>query len=194
MAKESVKILQGKLDVESLISQLNAALAEEWLAYYQYWIGALVVEGAMRPNVQSEFEEHANEERKHAEMIAKRIIELEGVPVLDPQKWSELARCKYDTPQDFDSVCLLNDNVASERCAILRYQEIADFTNGKDFTTCDMAKKILAEEEEHEQDLQDYLTDIARMKKSILGKLFIVSTGTGKLCEPFEILPRPRDR
>ena len=29
MAKESVKILQGKLDVESLISQLNAALAEE---------------------------------------------------------------------------------------------------------------------------------------------------------------------
>ena len=36
MAKESVKILQGKLDVESLISQLNAALAEEWLAYYQY--------------------------------------------------------------------------------------------------------------------------------------------------------------
>ena len=62
-------------------------MAEEWLAYYQYWIGALVVEGAMRPNVQSEFEEHANEERKHAEMIAKRIIELEGVSLfLDPPK------------------------------------------------------------------------------------------------------------
>ena len=53
MARESVKILQGKLDVESLISQLNAALAEEWLAYYQYWVGALVVEGAMRADVQS---------------------------------------------------------------------------------------------------------------------------------------------
>ena len=51
MARESVKILQGKLDVESLISQLNAALAEEWLAYYQYWVGALVVEGAMRADV-----------------------------------------------------------------------------------------------------------------------------------------------
>lgn len=149
MARESVKILQGKLDVESLISQLNAALAEEWLAYYQYWVGALVVEGAMR---------------------ADRIIELEGVPVLDPKQWFELARCKYDAPQGFDSVSLLKDNVASERCAILRYQEIADFTNGKDFTTCDIAKHILAEEEEHEQDLQDYLTDIARMKKSFLEK------------------------
>ena len=60
MARESVKILQGKLDVESLISQLNAALAEEWLAYYQYWVGALVVEGAMRADVQGEFEEHAS--------------------------------------------------------------------------------------------------------------------------------------
>ena len=170
MARESVKILQGKLDVESLISQLNAALAEEWLAYYQYWVGALVVEGAMRADVQSEFEEHVEEERKHAQLLANRIIELEGVPVLDPKKWFELARCKYDAPQEFDSISLLKDNVASERCAILRYQEIADFTNGKDFTTCDIAKHILAEEEEHEQDLQDYLTDIARMKKSFLEK------------------------
>ena len=140
MARESVKILQGKLDVESLISQLNAALSEEWLAYYQYWVGALVVEGAMRADVQGEFEEHAEEERRHAQLLADRIIELEGVPVLDPKKWFELARCKYDAPQGFDSVSLLKDNVASERCAILRYQEIADFTNGKDFTTCDIAK------------------------------------------------------
>ena len=123
-----------------------------------------------RQDVQGEFEEHAEEERRHAQLLADRIIELEGVPVLDPKKWFELARCKYDAPQGFDSVSLLKDNVASERCAILRYQEIADFTNGKDFTTCDIAKHILAEEEEHEQDLQDYLTDIARMKKSFLDK------------------------
>ena len=166
MARERVKILQGKLDVESLISQLNAALAEEWLAYYQYWVGALVVEGAMRADVQGEFEEHAEEERRHAQLLADRIIELEGVPVLDPKQWFELARCKYDSPTDFDVVSLLNQNVASERCAILRYQEIAKFTDGIDFTTCDIAKHILAEEAEHEQDLQDYLTDIARMKKS----------------------------
>lgn len=170
MAKESVKILQGKLDVENLIDQLNAALSEEWLAYYQYWIGALVAEGAMRADVQDEFEEHAEEERQHAQLLADRIIELEGTPVLDPQKWFELARCRYDSPTDFDTVSLLNQNVASERCAILRYQEIADFTDGKDFTTCDIVKHILAEEEEHEQDLQDYLTDIARMKKSLLGQ------------------------
>ena len=170
MAKESVKILQKKLDVESLLSQLNAALSEEWLAYYQYWVGALVAEGAMRANVQAEFEEHANEELGHAKLLADRIIELEGVPVLDPKQWFELARCKYDAPNDSDVVSLLNQNVASERCAIVRYQQIAEFTDGKDFTTCEIAKHILAMEEEHEQDLQDYLTDIARMKSSFLNK------------------------
>ena len=92
MAKESVKILRGKLDVDNLLSQLNAALAEEWLAYYQYWVGALVVEGAMRSDVQGEFEEHAEEERHHAQLLADRIIELEGVPVLDPKQWFELMR------------------------------------------------------------------------------------------------------
>ena len=170
MAKESVKILQGKLDVKRLIEQLNAALSEEWLAYYQYWVGALVVEGAMRTGVQGEFEEHAEEERQHAQLIADRIIELEGTPVLDPKQWFELARCKYDTPTQFDTVSLLNQNVASERCAILRYQEIAKFTEGKDYTTCDIAKHILAEEEDHEQDLQDYLNDIAKMRESFLKK------------------------
>ena len=95
------------MDVDNLLSQLNAALAEEWLAYYQYWVGALVVEGAMRSDVQGEFEEHAEEERHHAQLLADRIIELEGVPVLDPKQWFELARCKYDSPTDFDVVSLL---------------------------------------------------------------------------------------
>ena len=125
MARESVKILQGKLDVESLISQLNAALSEEWLAYYQYWVGALVVEGAMRADVQGEFEEHAEEERRHAQLLADRIIELEGVPVLDPKKWFELARCKYDAPQGFDSVSLLKDNCVIRKLLTLPMEKIS---------------------------------------------------------------------
>lgn len=170
MAKESVKILQGKLDVSQLLEQLNAALSEEWLAYYQYWVGALVAEGAMRADVQREFEEHADEERQHAQLLADRIIELEGVPVLDPKRWFDLARCTYDAPDQFDTVNLLKQNVASERCAIIRYQEIANFTNGLDYTTCDIAKHILAEEEDHEQDLQDYLRDIQTMKEYFMSK------------------------
>ena len=59
MAKESVNILKDKIDIVDLLAQLNAALSEEWLAFYQYWVGSFVVEGAMRGDVQREFQEHA---------------------------------------------------------------------------------------------------------------------------------------
>ena len=120
MAKETVNILKDKIDIVELLAQLNAALSEEWLAFYQYWVGSFVVEGAMRGDVQREFQEHAAEEYNHAKLLADRIIELEGVPVLDPKQWFDLARCKYDAPVDFGSEVLLKQNVESERCAISR--------------------------------------------------------------------------
>ena len=56
MAKETVNILKDKIDIVELLAQLNAALSEEWLAFYQYWVGSFVVEGAMRGDVQREFQ------------------------------------------------------------------------------------------------------------------------------------------
>ena len=160
MARESILILKKNIDVPELLAQLNAALSEEWLAFYQYWIGAQIVEGAMRSDVQREFNEHALEEFAHAKMVADRIIQLEGTPVLDPAQWVALARCKYEAPLNSDVMSVLKQNIAAERCAIKRYEEIATFTNNLDYTTCDIAKRIMAEEETHEQDLQDCLRDI----------------------------------
>ena len=167
MAKESVLILRQRIDLPELLAQLNAALSEEWLAFYQYWIGAQVVEGAMRSDVQREFNEHALEEFAHAKMLADRIVQLEGVPVLDPMQWSILARCKYSIPLDTDVTNLLKQNIAAERCAVIRYEEIASLCNNVDYTTCDVAKRIMAEEEEHEQDLQDLLRDVEWIVKAI---------------------------
>ena len=46
-------------DVDNLIETLNAALADEWLAYYQYWVGAKVAKGPMRGTVAAELVQHA---------------------------------------------------------------------------------------------------------------------------------------
>ena len=45
--------------------------------------------------------------------------------------------------------------------------EIADFTNGKDHSTYQMAISILNDEIEHEHDIEDFLTDIERLKEDI---------------------------
>ena len=44
---------------------------------------------------------------------------------------------------------------------------MADFTNGLDHTTYQMATTILNEEIEHEQDIEDWITDIDSMKEEI---------------------------
>lgn len=163
MGKEAVKV--SSVNVKKLIEMLNAALAEEWLAYYQYWIGARMMEGPMRSEVEPELLVHANEELTHAELVAERIIQLGGTPVTNPTQWVKLARCEYEDPTDPYIEVILEQNLKGERCAIQRYQEIADYTAGKDHSTHQMAVQILNDELEHEDDIEAWLTDLNRMKE-----------------------------
>jgi len=165
MGKQAVDILS--IYVPRLIKMLNSALAEEWLAYYQYWIGARLMEGPMRSEIEPELLLHATQELNHAVLVVDRIIQLGGIPVIHPQDWFKLSRCKYDAPADPYVEVILEQNLRGERCAIQRYKEIADYTSGKDHTTHQMSTTILNEELEHENDIEDWLTDIKRMKQEL---------------------------
>jgi bacterioferritin len=154
------------LDVKELIQLLNRAYADEWLAYYQYWVGAQVAKGPMRGAVVAELMEHANDEFKHAEMLAKRILQLGGTPLLDPQDWFKNANCPYDAPKDPNVKTLIEQNIKGEQCAISVYKKIADLTIGKDLITHKMVLEILEDEVEHEDDLQNLLEDMNLMKGS----------------------------
>ena len=163
MGKEAIKV--SSVDVDKLIEMLNAALSEEWLAYYQYWIGARLMEGPMRSEVEPELLVHADEELGHAVLVVDRIIQLGGTPVINPKDWTKHARCAYEEPSDPYIERILEQNLAGERCAIKRYQEIADFTAGKDHATHQMAVQSLNDELEHENDIEDWITDLERMKE-----------------------------
>ncbi|MBP8790435.1 MAG: ferritin-like domain-containing protein [Breznakibacter sp.] len=163
MGKEAIKV--ASVDVKKLIGLLNAALSEEWLAYYQYWIGARLMEGPMRSEVEPELLVHADQELNHAMLVVNRIIQLGGTPVINPNQWTQLARCQYDEPNDPYIEVILEQNLKGERCAIQRYQEIADFTAGKDHSTYQLAVQILNEEVEHENDIEAWLADLTRMKE-----------------------------
>ncbi len=165
MGKKGIDII--KVDKDTLIQMLNAALAEEWLAYYQYWIGSKMMEGPMRSEIEPELMVHATEELGHAELVANRIIQLGGTPILNPSEWEKKARCAYETPDDPYVEKILEQNLKGERCAIERYQEIASFTEGKDQSTHQMAVQILNDELEHEQDIEDWMNDIRIMREDL---------------------------
>ena len=103
-------------------------------------------------------------------IAAERIVAI-GLAMFLP------AACGYEpwigsnsdvpVPIDADVINLLKQNIAAERCAVIRYEEIASLCNNVDYTTCDIAKRIMADEEKHEQDLQDLLRDIEWIARTV---------------------------
>lgn len=167
MGTRGREILASKgVKIEELVKLLNKALADEWLAYYQYWIGAKVAVGMPREAVVAELNQHATDELRHAGMLADRIIQLGGTPILEPKKWYDLTNCGYDAPSDPDVRKLLDQNIKGEQCAISTYKDLMDYTEGKDTVTYDMALQIMEDEIEHEEDLEAIKEDI----KVMMGK------------------------
>lgn len=152
-------VTKAGLNVDELIELLNKAYSDEWLAYYQYWVGAQVASGMMASTLIPELEEHANEELEHAKKLAKRIIELGGTPVLSPEEWYQKSTCGFMVPEHAEADRLLKQNVQGERCAIEVYNKLLFLVKDKDLITAHLIRQILEEEVEHEQDLEDLARD-----------------------------------
>jgi bacterioferritin len=151
------------IEVDRILTLLNQAYASEWLAYYQYWLGAKLIKGPMKDAVAAELTIHATEELSHATLLAGRIIQLGGTPVLSPEGWAKLSPCKYDAPEDPYVAVLLDQNIAGEQCAIATYKGLMDATKDKDMITYNLALTILEQEVEHEEDLQSLREDLDLM-------------------------------
>lgn len=166
MARVGNSIIKG-IEVGEIITLLNRAYADEWLAYYQYFIESKVVKGIMKDAAIAELNQHAADELRHATMVADRILQLGGTPLLHPNEWTKHSNCGYDAPSDFDVVSILKDAIKGEQCAIQTYSSIVDLTRNKDIVTYDLVSQILADEVEHEEDLQALHDDITEFVEDL---------------------------
>ena len=148
------------MDVDELLGMLNQAFADEWLAYYQYWLGAKIVKGPMKDAVAAELLLHAGEELAHADMLALRIIQLGGTPPISPEEWLKITHCGYEAPTDPFVKKILAQNIAGEQCAIDVYQHLMQTVRDADPVTYNIILTILQQEVEHEEDLQALDEDI----------------------------------
>jgi bacterioferritin len=148
------------MDINELLELLNQAFADEWLAYYQYWLGAKVVKGPMKDAIAAELLLHATEELAHADMLALRIIQLGGTPLISPEEWLSHTHCGYDAPADPSVGRILEQNIHGEQCAISVYQKLLQIVKDKDPVTYNIVLTILQQEVEHEEDLQSLQEDL----------------------------------
>jgi bacterioferritin len=149
--------------VKKVLKLLGKAYADEWLAYYQYWLGAKLAKGPMKEAVMAELLQHAADELRHADLVSNRIIQLGGTPATSPKDWYELTNCGYDAPVDPNVMKLLEQNIKGEQCAISVYNAMMKETRDDDPVTYNLALQIMTDEVEHEEDLQALQEDIELM-------------------------------
>lgn len=144
-----------QLDIDEACKHLNAALATEIMCVLRYRHHQIIAKGIDRPQVAAEFLEHALDEERHMMMIAERINQLGGDPDFNPGSVTQRTATEYGTGRDL--LKLIEEDLIAERIAIMVYRKLIDWFGLKDPTTRRMLEEILADEEDHADDLSDLL-------------------------------------
>jgi bacterioferritin len=138
-------------DRKALVKLLNEALATELVCVLRYERHHFMASGLNAKSVAQEFLLHADEERAHAHLIAKRIVQIGGEPDFSPQ--GLLSRSRSEYVEGDTLIEMIEENLVAERVAIDSYREMITYLGNQDTTTRRMLEGILAMEEEHADDL-----------------------------------------
>jgi bacterioferritin len=144
-------------DTTEVIRVLQDVVATEIVCWMRYQRHAISARGINHQAVAQEFTEHALSEQEHALVVAQRISQLGGEPDLSPEHLAERSQTEYRTYDDFDLNGMLKENLVAERIVIQCYDEIVRWLGDRDPTTRRLLERILAEEEEHADDLSSLL-------------------------------------
>lgn len=140
---------------DAIIKLLNDALATELVCVLRYKRHHFMASGASSPKIAEEFMVHANEESGHADRIAERIVQLGGEPDFSPSTLLQRSHADYNEANDLKT--MIRANLIAERIAIESYRQMIALLADKDPTTRRMLEDILAVEEEHADELKDWL-------------------------------------
>ena len=142
-------------DREKILRLLNESLATEWVCVLRYKRHYFMAEGIKANVAAEEFLEHANQEMEHADKLAERIVQLGGEPDFNPDNLSKNSHAQYVAGKTLKEMVL--EDLVAERIAIDSYREIIQYIGDSDPTTRRIFEDILAQEEEHADDMADLL-------------------------------------
>ncbi|HEU5450626.1 MAG TPA: ferritin-like domain-containing protein [Terriglobales bacterium] len=143
------------VDKNRTIDILNEALATEIVCVLRYLHHYFMATGVHGKSVADEFKEHADAEREHADLLAERISQLGGKPDFNPRNLLERSVSQYVEGETLGD--MIREDLIAERVVIEVYTEMIRFFGNNDPTTRVMLEKLLADEEEHANDLTDLL-------------------------------------
>ena len=140
---------------DDIVKLLNDSLATELVCILRYKRHHYTAKGLASPAIAEEFMVHANEETEHANMLAERIVQLGGEPDFSPSTLLARSHADYDESKDLKS--MIRANLVAERVAIEAYSQMVKLIGDKDSTTRRILEHILSQEQEHAEELSDWL-------------------------------------
>ncbi|MEA2331011.1 MAG: hypothetical protein QOH58_1149 [Thermoleophilaceae bacterium] len=139
------------VDVAELVAKLAEAAAAALAAHYRYTVLALHLAG--NADHRELCDALARQSRDHLEGCLPRIRQLGGALPDEVTQFAGLAD-RTEVPGGDPLIAMLE----TERDAIRTWWEICDLTTGRDFPTCALAARILAEKVANEARLIDVLS------------------------------------
>ncbi len=140
---------------DDILRLLNGALATELTCVLRYRRHHFMASGLESPAVADEFMVHANAELGHADRLAQRIVQLGGEPDFNPVGLLDRGHADYDAINDLKG--MIKSNLIAERVAVESYRQMISLLGDKDSTTRRLLEDILADEEEHADELSDWM-------------------------------------
>lgn len=145
-------------DRQEIIRLLNESLATELVCVLRYKRHYFMANGLKASVAANEFLEHATQEAEHADKLAERIVQLGGEPEFNPDLLSQNSHAQYVAGNTLKEMVF--EDLVAERIAVDSYREIIQYIGDKDPTTRRIFEDILAQEEEHADDMADILQDL----------------------------------
>lgn len=156
---ESGAITEGySADRDTVLRLLNESLATELVCYLRYKRHYHMASGLKASVAAAEFLEHAQQELEHSDKLAERITQLGGEPDFNPSTLTARSHAEYVAGTSLKE--MVTENLVAERIAIDSYREIIAFLGNDDPTTRRIYEEILAQEEEHADDMADIFEDL----------------------------------
>jgi bacterioferritin len=113
--------------------------------------------------VAEEFLEHSKEEEEHADLIAARIVQLDGAPNFNPQ--GLLTRSHSEYVEGETLVDMIREDLVAERVAIESYSDIIRYLGNDDPTSRRIMEEVLSKEEEHAEDMKTLLETVEKEQR-----------------------------
>lgn len=142
-------------DRKQIVAMLNGALATELVCILRYKRHYHTATGPQNGPIKAEFLQHALEEQGHADLLAARIVQLNGKPDFNPATLIERSHAEYDDSDDIQ--VMIKANLIAERIAVEAYRQMIEQIGETDPTTRLMLVGIMAMEEQHADDMRDLL-------------------------------------